>query len=407
VTMKMGCTFRERRETLSLRYGLIEFAAGALGLAIVTASSLCAIAQSPPDPAAIVQSQQNQSATLAATWLASSDARTRAWGAYLALRDRREELLPKLIGLAEGYPVKSGPLHPAQQEPLLWQGAMFSDHTATLGVLDAIIQMDGKVPPKEAARLYPEFPVQALILLANGGPEASSFLLDIFQENSQNSHPLVWLAAGNLLMKLKPAGFAAAVLGGLTVNASVHVIDKGGPNPAGGKLGSCSWTPPSHWPSDWPPIASYSLNSPFEARGTIMLADGITPSFYTRAVGETAPYTDVPPCESHDRDVEREHFLASLVYEPPGNPTVQSLLETTITWENNEQYLLDLRAFIDREQGLFDKLSSKLVALGLLSSEESAFARPALRVLISDDRSRKAASLPVIQSIGPNVSLVN
>jgi hypothetical protein len=37
------------------------------------------------------------------------------------------------------------------------------DHNAMLQVLDAIIQMDGKIPPEIAAKLYPEFPVPALI----------------------------------------------------------------------------------------------------------------------------------------------------------------------------------------------------------------------------------------------------
>lgn len=66
-------------------------------IAIVVALFLLCIesrGQAQDDPAAVIRSQAIQSAALAASWLSSSDARVRAWGAYLALRDRRRELLP-------------------------------------------------------------------------------------------------------------------------------------------------------------------------------------------------------------------------------------------------------------------------------------------------------------------------
>ena len=39
-------------------------------------------------------------------------------------------------------------------------------HDAMLGVLDALIQFGAGVPLADAQRLYPEFPVQSLILLS-------------------------------------------------------------------------------------------------------------------------------------------------------------------------------------------------------------------------------------------------
>ncbi len=375
--------------------------AACFALAAVAGAGTSANAQPQTDPAAIVQSQENQSAGLAATWLSSGDARTRAWGAYLALRDRRRELLPQLIGLAEAYAVKSGPLSSTER----------NEHDAMLGALDAVIQMDGKISPDEAAKLYPEFPVQALIFLSRGGPAASSFLLNIFRE--ENSHTLAWLAAGDLLAlrpdpNLRAAGFAAAVLGGLTVDAEVRVVDEGsGPRRGRGVGGSCPFTPPSPWPVGWPPIASYFFG--FIDRSSVLLAAGADPSLYTRAAGKAVLYTEMPPCEwlKPNRDVVREHFLANLAEEPTGNPSVRSTVETTITWRNNAQYLRDLRAFTDQEQDLFDKLSAKLMAAGPLSAEERASVRPSLLVRISDDRSKKPSSLPVVQNTESNVKIVN
>ena len=70
-----------------MEHGLSQLAPGWIALAVALTASWAAPAQTPADPAAIVQSQENQSAELAAAWLGSSDARVRAWGAYLAQRD--------------------------------------------------------------------------------------------------------------------------------------------------------------------------------------------------------------------------------------------------------------------------------------------------------------------------------
>jgi hypothetical protein len=352
------------------------------------------VPQAQGDPAAFVQSQENQSAGLAATWLGSSDARTRAWGAYLAMRDRREELLPQLLALTEAHRVESPP-GPGDYNKHTQE---YDNHTAMLGVLDAIIEMDANVPPKEAARLYPEFPVQTLILLDRWGPTASTVLLDIFRK--ENAHTFAWIAAGDILAKQRPAGFAAIVLGGLTVKARVSIVDKGSEPYRGGVAGSCASTPPGPWPADWPPIASYSFG------GVIKLADGIDPSFYTRAVGETAPYTE-SPCKAFEpnRDVVREGFLTDFVGGDRFGNLPFRLVETTITWESAAQYLRDLRSFIDGEQQLFEQLSKKLITAGLLSTDEARVARPILELQISDRRSSKEPTLPALTNLGDRVKI--
>jgi hypothetical protein len=386
-------------------------AAGCFALAGVLATSPSANAQAQTDPAAIVRSQETQSAALAAAWLGSRDARVRAWGAYLALRDRRRELLPQLIGLAEAYSVKAGPLSPPERD----------DHNAMLGVLDAVIQMDGKVPPEEAAPLYREFPVQALILLAREGPAASSFLLNIFlEENSPmaatglsmpvatdtSARTLAWLAVGDLLMNLKPPGFAASVLGGLTVDIRVRVVDEGsGTGSSRGFGASCSGGLPSPWPG-WPPVGNYSFAGP----GHLLLAGGTDPSFYTRTVGGAVPNSrgNEFACDFRiTREVLREHFLASLAGDLPGDPSVRSSVESTITWRNNELYLQDLCALIDRQQSLFETLTRKLIDARLMSADEVASSRPSLHVRTSDERSKKLSRLPLVQHTESNVTFMN
>jgi len=384
-----------------MEYGLRHFAPGYVALAVAITASWAAPAQTPRDPAAIVQSQENRSAELAAVWLDNSDARVRAWGAYLAQRDHRRELLPKLIHLSEAYPAKPGSL-PGSTER--------DDHDAMLGVLDAILQLGGRVPLEKAAMLYPEFPTQSLIFLSHGDPEADHFLLDIFREESQRTG--AWLAAGNMLMNRKPPGFAAAILGTLTVEAHIRVIDKGsGAVPGGGSGGSCSSGLPGPR-TGWPIVGNYYTTGrdryfPGNAGGGL-LANGADPSFYVRVVGAADPEgsRDERRCDPKpDRNLLREHFLGRLAGEPQGNASVQSSVAQTITWQDDAQYLRDLRAFVNEQQSLFESLSRKLMEAGLLSPEERAAARPSLEVRIYDERSERSSILPVLRDAGSGVKI--
>ncbi len=118
-----------------MAYRLSKIAASCLALVMAVTACPDVRAQTPVDPEVIVKSQENQSAGLAAAWLGSSDPRVRAWGAYLALRDRRRELLPQLVGLTETYLVTGGsPASPTE----------YDERAAMLGVLDAIVQIDGR-----------------------------------------------------------------------------------------------------------------------------------------------------------------------------------------------------------------------------------------------------------------------
>jgi hypothetical protein len=312
----MGCRFR-------------QFVEVCVALAVVTVLSQSIRSQTQADPAAIIQSQEKQSVGLAAEWLSSTDPRVRAWGAYLALRDRQLNLLSQLIRLVDVYPVMGSPLTSSEQD----------EHDAMLAALDAIIQMQGGLPTDIAAKLYPEFPAQTLISLSRGGPEAASSLLNIFRTESKLSGAC--LAAGNSLMVWTPPGFAAAVLASLTVHAQINVVNENGGGGLGtGSGGDCaSGTPPVK--TGWPPIGNYYLrNTSGGATGDVLLQGGTDPAFYIRTVDAAylSRNDDESPCSRMfelDRDMVREHFLARLVPVSAGMSSVRSGVEQTITWHDD------------------------------------------------------------------------
>lgn len=368
---------------------------------MVALSSQIVWAQTQADPAVIVQSQEKQSVGLAAEWLGSSDARVRAWGAYLALRDRQVNLVPQLIGLVKAYSVTGSPLTSSERD----------EHDAMLAVLDAIIQMQGGFPTDVAAKLYPEFPAQALISLSHDGPKAASSLLEIFK--TENKLPGVWLAAGNLLMLWNPSGFAAAILANLTVHAHIAVVsENSGAGIGGGYGGSCgSGVPPVK--TGWPPVGKYYVrNTTSGFTGDVLLQGGADPAFYFRTVD--AAYVvrndDESGCSKMfelNRDTVREHYLAKLAPEPPGEPFVRSYVEQTISWHDDTTYVISLRAFIGQQQRLFEALGKKLMDAGLISAEEREAARPSLEVRISDFRRNSPPTLPLLQDAGSNVKIIN
>jgi hypothetical protein len=351
-------------------------------------------AQAITDPASIIQAQEKQSVETAEQWLASKEPRIRAWGAYLALRDQRRELLPRLFELAQSS---------ASQQA--------ADRRAMLSILDAIIQMNGQMSVEEAEKLYPSYPVQSLIFLSKAqGSNAADALLRVFQGESRYS--AAWLAAGNLLiaMQPKPAGFASAVLKDFTVAATITVLNPGDKPKPTGTAGSCLGGVPSSV-SGWPSVGNYYPATNYSTYGQprILLAAGTDPAYYVRIVGPPDEFVSWGESECYfrpNRSLIREHFLAGLAGESPSDPSVRSRLETTITWHDDSQYLRDLRAFVDKQQSLYDAVAQRLVNSGWLTAAERSVVRPKLSISILDDRAAKLSSLPTFEQAGVEVKSV-
>jgi hypothetical protein len=74
---------------------------------------------------------------------------------------------------------------------------------STLQVLDALIQLVTVVPVEDAAKLYPEFTAQSLILLIPSGEDAQSELLEIFDKANTNWTGLSNRTGDSLLYALR------------------------------------------------------------------------------------------------------------------------------------------------------------------------------------------------------------
>jgi hypothetical protein len=361
----------------------------------LTASAVSARPQhATADPAAILKGQRDQTAQITARWLQSGDPRLQAWGAYAALRDHNTQLTSDLTALIGSYEVVGWPVPSGQ----------IDQHDAMLAVLDAAIQLGAMVPASDVAKLYPEFPAQSLILLRRAGADANSFLLNVFRtEHSQ----LAWLTAGNMLAERRSQGFAAAVLGGMTVHAEIRVVSSGGAGIGTGSGGD--FDPGStEGKADWPEIGTYALVG--HISGATLLVDGTDPAYYLRTVSTLydRDRRDYSCCYGYDAeswDLIREHYLAGLLYEPKENPPLKSFVHQTILRENGEAYAVRVRSMIEGQQNAFVEVASRLENSRLMTSEEAAATRPKLEIRIVDDREDKTTPVPRVETLGENVSV--
>lgn len=381
------------RITFLFRFGVLAF--------LIPAALAAPQAQAPADPSAILILQRNQTAQLAATWLHSGDPRMEAWGAYVVLRDKHKELIPDLLALANAYEISDLPVLNTRRE----------QHDAMLATLDALIQLDPAISGGESKRLYTEFPAQSMILLSRAWiseeslNSSNTFLLELFRtEHSQ----LAWLAAGNILAERRAEGFAAAVVGGMTVHMKLLVTS---PNGSMGGSGSSycgdSFAGPPLDRTAWPEIGTYELAEP--GAGATLLAGGADPSYYRRKVGRL--YSDIEGgghCGNvieFSRDVLRQHYLARMLGHEQDDPPLKASIQQVIVWEDGKAYLACLKDFVQQQQAAFKDVADELKNDQLITEDEAITARPHIEITVVDYREDKTTPLPQAENLGENITV--
>lgn len=317
-----------------------------------------------------------QRATWADEWLRSDDSVHVAWGAWLARHDEHQDLIPALLRKVEDYqPLGEPP--PEERER--------DRHDATLVVLDALIGLHAAVAPTEARKLYPEFPAQSVILLVRSPRDAQSALLEVFDNATAN---WTWLAAGNVLIKDRTAGFAARLLTRLKQHLTLSIVDSGVGSGVFGGGSECGFSarPPKE---GWPPVGLYLLTQFPEripAIEAIFLVGGETAVYYLRVgPGNYDNPSDVPgSCDDGNRDVYRTQYLKELA-EPSIRPfDLDAYPRVTIEWKGEDTYRKQLFAEVEQRQAEFQRAVRRLLELGTLTTSETADLKPRIEIVVRD-----------------------
>jgi hypothetical protein len=346
-----------------------------------------ALAQSP-DPAQVVQALGRQTGELARDWLRSPDPRTQGWGAYLATRDRRAELVPDLLALLEAY-TPGAPVSLAARD----------QHDSMMAVLDALIQLQAAAPVHDVAKISSDFPVQALLLVSHAVPrnEIAPFLMTLFESEEHN--PGVWQSAGNLLAGPRALTFGVSVLESMTVRATVMVLEPEGQTMSHGIAGDCLGYAPGAAKTGWPEIGWYDFSIGANSPGEGLLAPGVDPVYFHRAVDTT--YTSATKCLYLPHpDLVREHYLATVLNRPASDPPIKHEVTKILFWSNEDQYRRDLAAFVVGQQKIFSDVAAQLAPPGRAATSE----RPKFIVEIWDQR-REETPLPEMEA-GTGVTFI-
>jgi hypothetical protein len=353
------------------------------------AASLTAQQPAESDPVLLLRADAERRADWATEWLRSEDPLRVAWGAWLARQDHQTALIPLLIEKVEEY-------RPTEESSS--QTVERDRHDALLVVLDALIGLGATVPVKEARKLYPEFAAQSLILLVRSQTAAQSALFDIFHNARANWN---WLAAGNVLVKTRPPGFAALLLTRLTQHVTVSVVDVGFGGGSAGFGSECGFSPrapKAHWPS----VGLYLLTQlPERMPGltATFLVGGDTTVYHWRV--EPGNYDNPPDdpgfCDDGNRDQYRAQYLTRLMESSSSRISLDPYPQMTIEWKGETDYRQRLLAIAEEQRTEFRRAVASLQESGrVLTPAETATLKPRLEIVIRDERTDRSALLPAV-----------
>ncbi|HEX8284665.1 MAG TPA: hypothetical protein VF588_14970 [Pyrinomonadaceae bacterium] len=325
----------------------------------------------------------------AARLLGSRAGSERAWGAYLA----------GAYGLKEHVPLVVALLEDAQGTEAAAEG--WEESAVRRAALDALIRLDAEVPSEKLLPLYRLAPDETVILLARAPEPNARALLTLFAEEMPDAR---WVAVANLLAEARPRGFAARLLAGLEMRATVFVYDREGERGYGGGggrgCGGGDYFGPM--PDGFPPAARYALTAS-QSRGAVVVARGRHTVFYVRT-GPGHGYAADGDCDV-ERDDYRLEYVADLL-----RTTVEDLRLEAHSYEEVvcrdarqcRRALADLR---DETARAYAVVLERLVAAELLDPAETSELRPDLTLNLYDERERKASPLPA-ELVGVKIYLV-
>jgi hypothetical protein len=308
----------------------------------------------------------------------SGEIKDRAWGVYLIGQH----------GLGEFATGVSELLRPALE------GESRETSLFYQVVLDSLIQLDAAVPADVLMPHYKKFPEQVLILLAKR-PEANREVLVALLKELHSG--IFWISVCNLLTPMKAPGFAAHLLGDMTIRISVRVYDEYGGSSGGvGGGWGCGVRGVSPDPVEFPPIARYVLTSHTQS-DAVLLAPGRRATYYVRYSGQPGmPYTgEYTRCEGggHE-DQTRTEYLAELL------DTAMKDLQFTprpsyhVLWNGLETYQYEIARIRAEVEGSLGRLVEGLVVKRLLSVSEAVALKVGLFMDIIDDRADTSIPLP-------------
>lgn len=304
--------------------------------------------------------------------LDSRDTRTVAWAAYNAGAYHRVEAIPRLQQLLESPPA-TGP---------------FEERAFIAVLMDALIQLDAKLPARILVPHMQRHPVQTFVLLSRA-TDREGVLLDLLPQLTS----IQWFAAANLLFEDRSPGLVEHLARTVKLQLTVHVADDEHLAPGAGHSVSVGIAcgigqdPPAY-----PPHAEYRFVLGSQP-GTTVLAPGPHPVYYSRTVTTSLQYGVSEATTGGPSGEDRMEYLRAMSIDRGGVPFRAHSMEIVV-WSTPEafsQRVRELRAGVARRfQYLVDEARrSRAVPIEPLTP-------PLVELHVVDRRKDQSAPLPKI-----------
>lgn len=350
-----------------------------LGTLLVLCSPALARCQ---DPSNMVATPTDEQVT---TWLDSGDPRLAAWGASAILAEKRTNLLPRLEDIVASYTRPRGPSSGDGNRDQL---------RALVPMLDAVIQLEGRLPAKVLERLDGSLNTQEMLLLKElPWGEAGPIWKALYQPGSSTDDRSTRVAA-EMLAQHPPPGFAADLLRRSKVQANVIVFTPGGVGSGSGSSSSCCGGV-RRQAADWPEAGSYAFQDSAKKDGAKLWLEGEDPIYLVREVNRTY-WPSVCGGFSGLTDAMRLHLVGTMLHSDQLTNSLQPNAEVRIEFHGREEYRAQVAAFVEGQQEAFAKVTTALTIQGLMTEDERQSAGLAIHLALQDFREEGAVDLPPI-----------
>jgi hypothetical protein len=310
----------------------------------------------------------------AARLLKSDDLKERAWGAYLVGLHGLKDQTASLVSILEDEKLNT----------VYWQEAFVRQ-----AALDALIRLDAEVPAEKLLPLYQSSPNEVVILLGRDPKKNELTLLQLFDDG--DAPDARWLAVGNMLAASRTQGFAARLLGGLKIEASVYVYDREGVHDYGdGGDGGYGCGIGGSRDESLPPVSYYHLTTG-ERRGLTLFAAGQRNVYYDRTAwafncGEAPRVIE--------RDFARVEYVADLLRTTEEELRLDARPFREVVCKDATQCRKSLASLSDEMSGAYSSMLARLLKDGLLDAAEAAELKPDITLNLTDNREKKSFALP-------------
>lgn len=364
----------------SRHLGIIYVRIAAAALVAFAATSLVRAQKLEPDPSRIIgQTVERQLLLEVESRLKSKDLATIAWGGYLAAQHRVALAVPMLKSALKDLPRGAHRKYTAQS------------------LMDALVVHKAKVAGTDFADFRKGMNEGVAIALTAADPGSNrEYLRSLFRDSTRGRFSR-WLAAGNLLARIKDREFGRELVEQFAYDLNIIVTVEGrlGGFGMGGAFGGRFGDGWLQTPMGFPPVVTYRIvHKP--KPGDVLVAEGKRPVYYRRQVHHERKVGigSAERVRFRGRQELRVDWISVMLGKSVGElPPVET---KTVYWTNNDEFVKRVAKHRREIEERHDRMLDRVIAAGWFTESERKDVAAKVVVKLHDHRPDKTVPLPKI-----------